>query len=157
MKLSVKFSGAVLLLVAVSLGLTAWLLIRRQTQSLHDEALERSRIILSMGEASREYARETLSPAVRKAVNPHKVGLIFEADSATFVARGTFDAFRKREPDYSFREAALNPLNLVHKADAQEAELIRRFQADPALAELSGFLSRNGHQIFYVARPILLT
>src|SRR6476661_3440456 len=104
MKLSVKFSGAVLLLVAVSLGLTAWLLIRRQTQNLNDEALERSRIILSMGEASREYARETLSPAIRKAVDPHNVGPIFEGESSTFVARGTFEAFRKREPEYSFRE-----------------------------------------------------
>src|SRR3954454_9994833 len=101
MQLSVKFSGAVLLLVGVSLGLTAWLLIRRQTQHLHDEALERSRIILSLSEASREYARETLSPAVRDAVNPHRVGIIFEAESSTFVARGTFDAFRKREPGYS--------------------------------------------------------
>src|SRR4051812_45624498 len=98
MKLSVKFSGAVLLLVALSLGVTAWLLIRRQTQHLHDEALERSRIILSLSQASREYARETLSPAVREAVASHDVGMIFEAESATFVARGTFDAFRKREP-----------------------------------------------------------
>src|SRR5216684_1848502 len=109
MSLSWKFSGAVLLLLAVSLGCTAWLVIQRQSRSLQQQALERSRTILSLGEASREYARDVLSPAVRKAVDPHKVGLIFEADSATFVARGTFEAFRKRQPEYSFREAALNP------------------------------------------------
>src|SRR5262245_60628862 len=156
MKLSVKFSGAVLLLVAVSLGLTAWLLIRLETQNLQNEAVERSHIILSLGEASREYARETLSPAVRDAVNPHGVGIIFEAESSTFVARGTFDAFRKREPNYSFREAALNPLNPINRADADEEKLIARFVAEPGLKELSGFRTQDDRERFYVARPILV-
>ena len=34
MKLSVKFSGAVLLVLAASLGATAWLVIRHQARSL---------------------------------------------------------------------------------------------------------------------------
>src|SRR4051794_18069251 len=102
MRLGPKFSLAVLLLLGVSLGATAWLLIRQQSRDLHNEALHRSQLILSFGEASRDYARDTLSPAVRKAVDPHGIGLIFEADSATFVARGSFDAFRKRQPNYSF-------------------------------------------------------
>jgi signal transduction histidine kinase/DNA-binding response OmpR family regulator len=156
MTLSVKFSGAVLLLLAVSLGCAALLVIRRQSHRLQQEALERSRIVLSMGEASREYARDTLSPAVRKAVNPHKVGLIFEADSATFVARGTFEKLHKRLPDYSFREAALNPLNPVNRADDVEQELIERFRADPSLAEVSDFRNRAGREEFYVARPIVV-
>jgi signal transduction histidine kinase/DNA-binding response OmpR family regulator len=156
MRLSVKFSGAVLLLLAVSLGCTAMLVIRRQSQRLQQEALERSRIVLSMGEASREYARDTLSPAVRKAVNPHKVGLIFEADSATFVARGTFEALRKRLPDYSFREAALNPLNLANQADDAERDLIHRFRADGQLTEVADFRTQDGHEEFFVARPIVV-
>jgi two-component system, sensor histidine kinase and response regulator len=97
MKLSVKFSGAVLLLLACSLSLTAYLVIRRQNQNLQRQVLERSQTILSLGEASCDYARQTLAPAVRKAVQGHGVGMIFEAESATFVARGTFDAFRKRQ------------------------------------------------------------
>jgi signal transduction histidine kinase/DNA-binding response OmpR family regulator len=152
-KLSIKFAGAVVLLLAVTLGGTAGLLISQQRRALQAEVLQRAKTVLSFGEASREYARNTLSPAVRK----HTPALIFEASSATFVARGTFDAFRKKMPEYSFREAALNPLNLVHKADAQEEEIIHRFQADPELDELSGFLSRGGHQLFYVARPIVVT
>jgi signal transduction histidine kinase/CheY-like chemotaxis protein len=156
MRLSVKFSGAVLLLLAVSLGCTALLVIRRQSERVQQEALERSRIVLSMGEASREYARDTLSPAVRKAVNPHKVGLIFEADSATFVARGTFEALRKRLPDYSFREAALNPLNRANQADDTERELIQRFRTEPDLAEVSDFRTQKGREEFFVARPIVV-
>jgi signal transduction histidine kinase/CheY-like chemotaxis protein len=152
-RLSIKFASAVVLLLAATLGGTAWLLIAQQQRAMQAEVLQRAKTVLSFGEASREYARNTLSPAVRK----HTEALIFEADSATFVARGTFDAFRKRMPEYSFREAALNPLNLANRADQQEEEIIRRFQADRALTELSGFLSRDGHDVFYVARPILVT
>ena len=57
MKLSVKFSGAVLLVLAASLGATAWLVIRHQARSLQQEALERSQTVLSFGESCREYAR----------------------------------------------------------------------------------------------------
>src|SRR5262249_39374561 len=130
--------------------------IRHQARSRQQEALERSQTILSFGESCREYARNTLSPAVRRAVGPRDVGMIFEAESATFVARGTFDAFRKRAPGYSFREAALNPLNEANRADDTERGLIERFQADPALPELSGFRQHADGEQFYVARPIVV-
>src|SRR5262249_51853877 len=116
------------------------------------EVVERSQLVLSFGEACREYARETLSPAVRKEAR----SLIFEADSATFVARGTFEAFNKRKPAYTFREASLNPLNPTNRPDAQEEELIRRLQDDPLLEELRGFYSKDGHEQFFVARPIVV-
>jgi signal transduction histidine kinase/DNA-binding response OmpR family regulator len=156
MKLSVKFSGAVLLLLACSLSLTALLVIQRQNQNLQRQVLERSQTILSLGEASRDYARQTLAPAVRKAVGDHDVGMIFEAESATFVARGTFDAFRKRQAGYSFREAATNPLNPLNKADDHESALIEKFRADPRLTEQADFRAVGGREEFYVARPILV-
>jgi signal transduction histidine kinase/DNA-binding response OmpR family regulator len=157
MRLSVKFSGAVLLLLLASLGLAAFLIIRHQTRSLHEQALGRSRTILSLGESAREYTRQTLSPAVRRAVAGHGVGLIFEADSATFVARGMFGAFSKRQANYSFREAALNPLNPANLADEAERGLIQHFSANRGLREQSGFRQLNGREIFYVARPIVVS
>ena len=156
MKLSVKFSGAVLLLLACSLSLAASLVIHRQNQHLQRQVLERSQTIISFGEASRDYASQTLGPAVRKAVKGHEVGMIFEAESATFVARGTFDAFRKRQAGYSFREAALNPLNPSNLADDYEAALIETFRADPRVKELSAFRAVEGREEFYVARPIVV-
>jgi PAS domain S-box-containing protein len=149
-KLSVKFGGTILVIVAVTLGGGAWIVLHQQQRAIDSQVAERAATVLSFGEASREYARDTLSPAVRKETH----GLIFEANSATFVARGTFEAFRKHQPEYSFREASLNPLNLANKADADEEEIIRRFQADTTLEELSGYRVRDGREKFYVARPI---
>jgi hypothetical protein len=50
--------------------------------------------------------------------------------------------------------AALNPLNDENRADDQDSELIQRFRDDPELPEVFGYRQRDGHEQFYVARPI---
>lgn len=152
MKVSVKFGLSVVVLLLLTLGGAAWVLIHQQRNAVRDQVLLRGKLVLSFGEAAREYTRNTLSPAMR----PHTDQLIFEADSATFVARGTFDEFKKKWPGYSFREASLNPLNKLNQADCDEVQLIEQFRADRDLKELTGFRFKDGHQQFYVARPIVV-
>jgi hypothetical protein len=136
-----------------SCGLTAWIVIRQQSQSLQQEALTRSQTVLSFGQASRDYAdNNTLSPAVQRRLH---VGLILEAD-ANFVARGTFDALEKYTPGYMYRLASLNPLNDANRADHYEGGLIEQFRAPDASAELSGFRGTGDDERFYVARPIVV-
>lgn len=160
MKLSVKFIGAVVAVIALACAATAWLLIRQQERAIQEEVEERAQAVLSFGQACREY-RDVLSPAVHQRIRelspstaPRAKPFIPEADSATFVARGTFDLFRQRMPAYSFREAALNPLNPVNRADEFEEGLIRQFQQDPNLKELTGFRPSPTGELFYVTRPI---
>jgi signal transduction histidine kinase/DNA-binding response OmpR family regulator len=151
MTLSSKFAAVNVILLLVTLGGSAVLIAQRQQKNLEEAALLRARMVLSFGEACREYARDTLSPAVRQ----HTDQLILEANSATFVARGTFEALRKRIPEYSFREASLNPLNLANLANEHERQLIERFRNEPELSEISGFRDQNGHEQFFVARPLV--
>jgi len=150
MRLSIKVTSVVAVLLLLTLGGMAWLLIRHQERELARAVHLRAQTVLSFGEAAREYTRETLSPAVAA----HTPKLIFEANSATFVARGTFEALRKRLPEYTFREAALRPLNPLNRATEEEAALIQRFRDDPSLTELSGFRTVDGKEQFFVARPI---
>jgi PAS domain S-box-containing protein len=149
-----KFSGAILLLLAAVLGATAVFLIGHQRAAMLQGLQARAHSVLCFGEACRDYARQVLSPAVHKAFPGPDAPLIFEADSATFVARGTFDFLRQRLPDYSFREAALNPLNPANQADPTERALVERFQQETGLEEVSGFRERDGREEFFVARPI---
>jgi methyl-accepting chemotaxis protein len=152
MRLSFKFSLFILPLLVVTLGAGAWRLMEHERDILRDEVEQRAKTVLSFGEASRDYARNVLSPAVRKQAK----GLIFEADSATFVARGTFQELNKRLPEYSFREASLNPLNNQNRADADEEQIIRKLQKDPELKEISGFRVKDGREQFFIARPIVV-
>jgi signal transduction histidine kinase/CheY-like chemotaxis protein len=154
MRLSFKFAGAVSLLLVAILGGTAWMIVRHQQDVIHEQALKRAEVVLSFGEACRAYARNTLAPAVRRG---GATDIVFEAESATFVARGTFDELQERAPGYSFREASLNPLNPQNRADEEEEKLIQRFRAEPETNQLTGFRTRDGREEFYVARPIAVT
>src|SRR4051812_20239379 len=159
MKLSTRFTGSVILCVVATLGAGAWIILDQQQRNIHEQVLARAQNVLNFGEACREYTREVLSPAVHLRFDPPdgKAPLVFEADSATFAVRGTFQALRKRDPRYTLREAALNPLSNANRADDDERLLIERFRADGGLRELSGFRSREGREEFYVARPIQVT
>jgi signal transduction histidine kinase/CheY-like chemotaxis protein len=141
-------------------------------EAVQKEALHRALIVLNLGESCREYARERLAKAIEanneallrrareqqdlagvmKVVEQHSKSLVFEGQSATFLARGVFESLRKRLPEYSFREAALNPLNLENRADPEEEKIIRRLQGKET--QVSGFRVKDGHEQFFVARPI---
>jgi PAS domain S-box-containing protein len=148
--MSLRFTVFLVLVVLATLGAAACMLYRFEERAVERRAFHRAQTVLSFGQACREYAREVLSPAVRA----HSDRLVFEANSATFVARGTFEKLNKQLPEYTFREAALNPLNLSNAADATDAVLIGRFARDRSLEEFSGFRTRDGHEEFFVARPI---
>jgi methyl-accepting chemotaxis protein len=157
MRLSLKFSLFVVAILALALSAGAWFLIDHQRKVLQDEVTIRAQSVLNFGEASRAYARNTLSPAVRKA-SPDS--LVLEADSDNFVARGTADELRKKQrdekqPEYSLREASLNPLNDANKADPEEEKIIRQLMANPSLKEVSGFREKDGKEEYFIARPIV--
>lgn len=76
-----------------------------------------------------------------------------------YAAREVFDNFRKREQfrEFFYKEAALNPTNLRDKADKFETEIIKEFRKRRDIKELTGFRSLPGGDIFYVARPHIVT
>jgi len=170
MKLSMKFGLVVLLLLGLTLGGGILLFLqnqrdilrlqeetrKQQEEAMENEARERASMVANFGEACRDYTQKVLSPAVKEYLGDK---IVFEAQSRTFVARGTFEQFRKKKgDDYAFREASLNPLNRAKNlADADEAKLIANFDADRTLPEQSGFIfNEDGRELYFVARPILV-
>jgi HAMP domain-containing protein len=76
-----------------------------------------------------------------------------------YAAREVFDIFRKREEyrDFFYKEAVLNPTNPRDLADDFEKTIIKKFRQQPDIKELTGFRSLPGGDIFYVARPHIVT
>src|SRR5262245_17609252 len=123
MKLSMKFGLVVFLLLALALGAGIWLFVQAQQEllrmqeraseeqdkTMEQEARRRAAIVASFGEACRDYTQKVLDPAVRKFLGNN---LVLEAQSRTFVARGTFEQLQQKTgmKEYAFREASVNPL-----------------------------------------------
>jgi PAS domain S-box-containing protein len=141
---------AVLLLVSAAGG---WFLLRYQKQEFAGDVagdLERSRAFM---EATRSYVKEVVRPALDK--ESHE--FMADVESSTRVARGVFERYAKNYPDYRFKEAADNPLNLLNKADSFEEGILRRFRADRGLKQITTFLPDGHGSAWYVsATPIVV-
>ncbi|KYC36017.1 histidine kinase [Scytonema hofmannii PCC 7110] len=76
-----------------------------------------------------------------------------------YSAREVFEVLRKRTEykDFFYKEATLNPTNLRDKADSFETQIVERFRKNKNFKELNGFRELPGGDIFYIARPLLVT
>ena len=72
----------------------------------------------------------------------------------SYAATQNFLKLRDNHPDYSYKEATLNPTNPRDRAADWESDLIQRFRNDRVLGELSGERDTPTGRSLYLARPI---
>jgi protein-histidine pros-kinase len=71
-----------------------------------------------------------------------------------FAATEIMTLLRKKYPDYSYKEAALNPTNGRNRAVEWEEDIIRAFRSNPALGEVMGMRDTPLGRSLYLARPM---
>jgi protein-histidine pros-kinase len=105
------------------------------------------------GTAIRGYTQNEIRPLIidQLAVRflPHTV--------PSFSAQTVLHQVQKDFPDYSYKEAALNPTNPSDRATNWEADVISAFQRDPKLNEFVGVRDTPTGQFLTFARPFRLT
>ena len=74
-----------------------------------------------------------------------------------FAATETFNALREQHPEYSYKEAVLNPTNPRDKALDWEADIISEFRNEPQLKDFRGSRETAIGKALYLARPIRIT
>jgi Protein of unknown function (DUF3365) len=77
----------------------------------------------------------------------------FAAQSIPFyAATEAFNYFRKRYPDYSYKEAALNPTNPRDRTVEWEADIVNIFNKTPTKTDLVGYRATpEGPSLYYTA------
>jgi hypothetical protein len=122
-------------------------------QHAHEEVVLRARLLLESARSVRSYIGESVQPLLSP---PNSAAFVMQS-SPSFSARETFGILRKTYPDYSYREAALNPTSSSDRAQSWETDLIQRFSRDAGLAELVGEHAQAGDNFLYIAVPIRIT
>ncbi len=153
MKLLVKFN--LLLIVVFGLGL-ALIAVNARSFLLDDakkEVLNQAELIAANASATRHYTEEEVSPLLETAAQRMKT---FLPQSIPFYAATvTFDRVRKGFPDYTYKEAALNPTNLVDRAEDWQGDIINHFRNNPEEKRLVGERQGAIRQWLYLAHPIV--
>src|SRR6202167_6422052 len=100
------------------------------------EVLAQAELMVAGTKAVRDYTADDLSPLLQQ--NPrHKVRFLAET-IPFFAATTTLNMVRKSYPEYSYKEATLNPTNLIDRASDWEADVIRELADNPDQQQVVG-------------------
>lgn len=141
-----------ILLVAFALGMLAISVIVTSTlqRNATREVLAQAGLMLDSAAAIRSYTETEIDPLL-----DDKMVSAFRPQSVPFyAATQNFLTLHKKHPDYSYKEATLNPTNPRDRAADWEADIVQRFRNDSTTSEVSGTRDTPMGSALYLARPI---
>jgi hypothetical protein len=147
----------ILTLIFIVTIIAAWAIFSRVLQQqAEDEVRYQATVLVGMLNAVRSYTSTEVRPLLAPALETQDE--FIPQTVPAFSAREVFENFRTSNEyvHFLYKEATLNPTNPRDLADATEVEWVNQFRADSTLKELSGFVEREGQQVFYTARPLAI-
>lgn len=154
MKLLAKFNLLLILVFGLGLALIAFNADRFLMDQAKNEVLHQAELMAASSSATREYTEQELSPLLEK--TPEHANTFLPQTIPFYAATVTFNRLRQTYPDYTYKEATLNPTNLNDRATDWEADLIRDFQNNPSQKELVGERDAATGLTLYLAHPIVV-
>jgi protein-histidine pros-kinase len=153
MSLFVKFNFILILVFALALvpaGLLANGLLQR---SAREQVVENARIMMQTALATRTYTNKQIKPLLASRLEEEFLPQTVPAYSATEI----FNYIRESHPEYTYKEAALNPTNPRDRTVDWEADLVNAFRGDANLKEIVGERDSPLGRSLYLGRPIRIT
>lgn len=150
MKLLLKFNLvfiSVFLLGLVATGFVTRGLLQRNAQ---EEVLQHARFMMEKALAVRAYTSTQVAPLLETQMKYSFLPQSVPAFSATEVLAKV----QKNYPDYSYKEATLNPTNPRDRAVEWEVDVIAEFKKSSATKEFVGQRDTPAGRSLYIARPI---
>jgi len=153
MGLKAKFNLMMLLALLVGLALAAALSWRIVHEEARRDVLQEANIMMAQASAIRDYTNNEIAPLLADQLKtrflPHTV--------PSWAAQTNLRELAKQFPDYTYKEAALNPTNPADKATDWEGNIIAEFDGKPSLHELVTTRDTSSGPILSISRPIRIT
>jgi protein-histidine pros-kinase len=150
MGLRLKFNLVLLAVFALGFavsGIISWNLLHRNAR---DEVVRNAELLMEAALAVRGYTVAQVKPHLDE-----KLAQVFLPQSVpAYAATETLNQVRKKYPDYSYKEATLNPTNPRNRAVEWETDVVNAFRNRAELKELTGERATPTGLALYVARPI---
>jgi len=117
-----------------------------------NEAKSKGHLVFDYLQSSRLYFKNHQRPKILELVGRNQ--FIPEIMSGFALTRGVWDEFQKRNSDYLFKQATIDPLHMDNKADKYDLTIIDKFSKNLDLKEDEGTIVKNGVSYYYYAEPI---
>jgi HAMP domain-containing protein len=122
-------------------------------RSAREETLQNARLLMRSASAAGAYSAAHIVPLLE-----NRLKYEFLPESVpTVAAIEHLHELLKSYPDYTYKQATLNPTNPRNLANAWEAPLVHRLRASPGTPELVGERDTPGGPALFLARPITIS
>jgi methyl-accepting chemotaxis protein len=152
MGLRLKFNIVLALVFAAGMAVSAVVSYELLQNNAKQEVLRNAGLMMEAALSIRGYT-------VRE-VKPHLESQLAETflpqTVPAFAATETFNALRKKYPDFTYKEATLNPTNPRDRAVDWESDVVGYFRADAKMEEFKSERDTPTGKMLYIARPITI-
>ncbi len=150
MKLIVKFNLVLSLVFAIAFVLAGFFTHALLQRNAKAEIEENARIMIDSASAVRSYTSTQIKPLLKT-----QMTYTFMPQSVSaYSANEYFKLLRKKYPDYSYKEATLNPTNPSDRATDWEADIVRLFRQAPDKTEVVDERDTPAGRALYIAKPL---
>lgn len=153
MKLRAKFNLVLVTACLIGMGAASFLTYQAAQRNVLEEIENEIDIVRSNALAVRNYTSTGITPLLAD-----DNAILFIPNSVpSFSAQTVFAKFRESFPEYSYKEAALNPTNPDDLANDWEADLIDQLRADQSLDRVVSIRETDAGRSYVVAYPFTIT
>src|SRR6478609_9836754 len=148
MGLRLKFNLVLFLVFMLGLAVSGYISFELLHKNAREEVLRTAGVMMEAALSMRSYTVGQVRPHLRVVEDeflPQQV--------PAFGATEIMNQLRKKYPDYSYKEAALNPTNPRNRAVEWETDIVNTFRNDPSRGEISGMRDTPTGRSLYLARP----
>lgn len=150
MGLRLKFNIVLTLVFAAGMAVSAWVSYRLLQNNAKQEVLRSAGLMMEAALSIRGYTVSQVKPHLEAQL----VETFLPQSVPAYAAAETFNTLRKKYPDYSYKEATLNPTNPRNRAVEWETDVVNAFRNQASLTEFSGERMTPTGPMLYIARPI---
>jgi HAMP domain-containing protein len=150
MKLIWKFNLVLLGIFVLGFLIAGYISYRALQTNAREEILQNARLMMESALSSRNYTTTQVKPLLETQM---KYKFLPQSVPA-YAATEQFNDLRKKHPDYTYKEATLNPSNLRNRATDWETDVVNGFRNTATTTETIGERDTPSGRALYLARPI---
>jgi len=155
MKLIARFNLLFILIFGFGMAVSLWLANGFLQREAEDRIRSEAELIAQTASATRQYTEQQVKPLLTRL---QKREASFLAQSVpTYSAIQVFETLHKANPQYTYKDAMLNPTNPADRATGWEADVINEFRSDPSLQNFSRERQSSVGRSYFFARPIVIS
>lgn len=153
MRLLLKFNLILIVVFGVGTAAAAYFARSFLQQTAHDQVVQQARLMMGSAGAVRTYTSKQVGPLLQE--HQARIDTFLAQTVPAYAATEAFNYLHTDYPDYTYKEATLNPTNLRDRAVDWEADVIQLFRTHPEQKEFSGERDTPVGRALYIAKPIV--